>query len=405
VNRDNYFLFTPMLHEVAAGDLDVTTIVNPLRKLLRRTRLFVGSVDAIDAAARRVTVSHVPAGHAHHLPYDHLVVALGVVTHVPDAPGLRDRALTMRSLGDALALRNQLLGHMEEADFECNAAERGPLLTVVVAGGGFAGVETVGAVHDFLHEALPYYPNLRPRDLRVVLVHPGAVVLPELGERLGRYAQARLAERGVEVALGTRVAGVDGDDVALSDGRRIAARTLVWTAGSATNPALRDLPCATVRGRVTVDAALRVPDLPGVWALGDCAHIPDSAAAAAGMPDGAFPPTAQHALREGRVLARNLAAVLDGRDPAPFAFKALGAPRLHRAAHGRGDGARAQRLGGRGVVALAHRVPEQAAAVREEAARGARLDARRGVLQGPRAVRPGRAPAADRGGNASAARR
>jgi NADH dehydrogenase len=318
VNRDNFFLFTPMLHEVAASDLDITTIVNPLRKLLRRTSLFTGTVDRIDTAARAVTVSHAEGEHAHELRYDHLVIALGVQTNFFGIRGLAERAVTMKTLGDAIQLRNQLIQHLEEADFECNAEIRRPLLTCVVAGGGFAGVETVAAVNDFLREALPFYRNLSRDDLRVMVVHSGPYLLPELGEALGRYTRERLAERGVEVVLDTRVSGIDRDVVSLSDGRRVDARTVVWTAGNAANPVLADIPCMTERGRIVVDDCLRVRGLPDVWALGDCAHIPDAATG------GAFPPTAQHALREGRCVARNIVAALRGEAPTPFAFSTIG---------------------------------------------------------------------------------
>src|SRR5438552_1935795 len=150
VNRENFFLFTPMLHEVAASDLDLTHIVNPLRKLLHGVTLFHGDVESIDLDVRRVTVTHGGEPHPHDLPYDHLVLALGSVTNFFGLPGLAEHALTMKSLGDAIHLRNRVIAHLEEADFECCADQREPLLRVVVAGGGFAGVETVGALHDFL---------------------------------------------------------------------------------------------------------------------------------------------------------------------------------------------------------------------------------------------------------------
>ncbi len=324
VNRENFTLFTPMLHEVAASDLDVTTIVNPIRKLVRRGTLFTGTVDAIDLDARTVTLTHGAGahtpGHAHVLRYDHLVIALGAITNFLGVPGAAERAITMRSLGDALRLRTRLIRHLEEADFECNAEQRDPLLGVVVAGGGFAGVETVAAVHDFLRAALRYYPSVGPEHLRVSVVHPGAYLLPELGERLGRYAGARLAERGVDVLLNARVAAVEPDAVVLKDGRRLTARTVVWTAGNAAHPVLDALPCAKARGRIVTDACLRVPEWPGVWALGDCAHVPDGEA-----PDGAaHPPTAQHALRMGALAGRNVAAALRGEAPRPFAFRTIG---------------------------------------------------------------------------------
>ena len=318
VNRDNFFLFTPMLHEVAASDLDIATIVNPLRKLVRRTAIFIGSVERIDIEARRVTVSHASGLHSHELRYDHLVIALGAVTNFYAIPGLAERAITMKSLNDAMQLRDQLIQCLEEADFECNAAVRAPLLTFVVAGGGFAGVETVAATNDFLREALRFYANLRERDVRVVVVHPGSHLLPELGETLGRYAQERLAERGVEILLNTRVSGTEGDTVILSDGQRIDARTVVWTAGTSANPLLESLPCGKERGRIRVSEYLQVPEWPSVWAVGDCAVIPDAATG------GYYPPTAQHALREGRQAARNIVATMRGAPKTPFVFSTIG---------------------------------------------------------------------------------
>src|SRR5262249_6289739 len=160
ISQENFFLFTPMLHEVAASDLDLTHIVNPIRKLLRHVRFFEGDVQSIDLASRRVVISHGFDQHIHTLDYDHVVFALGSVTNFYNIPGLAVRAMTMKSLGDAMALRNRLIEHLEEADTECAVKERESLLTFVVAGGGFAGVEIVGSINDFLKDALPYYPTL-----------------------------------------------------------------------------------------------------------------------------------------------------------------------------------------------------------------------------------------------------
>jgi NADH dehydrogenase len=319
VNRENFFSFTPMLHEVAASDLDLTHIVNPVRKMLSRVQFFLGDVEAVDVAGRTVTVAHGSDGHTHDLPWDHLVVALGSTTNFYGLPGLEEHALTMKSLGDAIALRNRLIANLEEADTECAAmaGARPALTTCVVAGGGFAGVETLASVNDFVREALRYYRNLGPSDLRMVLVHSGPVILPELDERLGRYAQEKLAARGIEVRVGTRVLGVSDEGVRLSDGTTIPTRALVWTAGTSPHPLLTSLPCVKDRGRICVDATLAVPEHPNVWALGDCASIPG--------PDGApYPPTAQHALREARVLADNVLATLDGRERRPFRFRTIG---------------------------------------------------------------------------------
>ena len=318
VNRDNFFLFTPMLHEVAASDLDLTNIVNPVRKLLKRVHFFEGEVECIDLERKTVQVSHGFDRHAHELQYDHLVIGLGSITNFFNLPGLEQRALTMKSLGDAIHLRNRLIAHLEEADTECGAPERNPLLTFVVAGGGFAGVETIAGVNDFVREAIRYYRRLREDMLRVVLVHPGDVILPELGDKLGRYTQKKLAERGVEIQVNTKVTGVSDDTIELSSGERIASKALIWTAGTSPNPALQTLPCTKERGRLLVDETLRVKDWPGVWALGDCALVPDI------RTGGFHPPTAQHALRQGKTLAQNIVASVRGGVLKPFSFSTIG---------------------------------------------------------------------------------
>src|SRR5216117_745600 len=189
VNRENFFLFTPMLHEVAASDLDLTNIVNPVRNLLRKVDFFQGDVVAVDLQSKNVTLAHGFDHHHHAVGFDYLVIALGSITNFYNLPGLAERALTMKSLGDAIHLRNRMISNLEEADFECCPQVREPLLNFVVAGGGFAGVETIAGMNDFLRDAIRFYPHLREDMLRIILVHPGAVILPELGDKLGRYAQ------------------------------------------------------------------------------------------------------------------------------------------------------------------------------------------------------------------------
>jgi NADH dehydrogenase len=322
VSRDNFFLFTPMLHEIAAGDLEITNIVNPLRKLLRRVKVFVGEVDRIDLPNNRVVISHShhnDDNHSHRLEYDHLVLALGSITNFFNLPGFAQLGLAMKSLPDAIQLRARIIRSLEEANSECSIGHRQSLLTFVVAGGGFAGVETVAALNDFVRGALQFYPNLRERMLRIVLVHPGTVILPELGESLGRYAQKVLAQRGVEIRLNTRVTSMTENEVCLKDSAPISSSTLVWTAGTVPNPLLSLLPCHKEGGRVLVNEFLQIPDWPGVWAVGDCAFVPDIR-----QPGKSHPPTAQHAIREGRVAAHNVALALAGRPPQPFSFKTLG---------------------------------------------------------------------------------
>jgi NADH dehydrogenase len=318
VSRENFVLFTPMLHEVAAGELEMRDIVSPLRQMLKRVHFLEAEVEAIDLVERRVTLAYGLHHQRKNLAYDHLLIALGSETNFFKLPGVEERALTMKSLGDAVLLRNQMLATLEMASLVEDAAVRRAMLTFVVAGGGFAGVETIGAVNDFVREAVIHYPNLRDDDLRVVLIHPNAVILPELGENLGRYAQRKLANRKVEIRTETRVTAFSDHGVELGDGGTIAAQTLVWTAGVTPPAVLRDLPCKKEKGRIVVEETLELPGFPGVWAVGDCAWIPN---AKTGKP---HPPTAQHALRQALCGAKNIIAAIRGKRKTPFAFTTLG---------------------------------------------------------------------------------
>jgi NADH dehydrogenase len=318
VNRENFFLFTPMLHEIAASDLDFTHIVNPIRRLLNKVEFFHGEVHSIDLQCRRVRVFHGPERHLHEIDFDYLVIALGSTTNYYGISGLEDKAVAMKSLGDAVHLRNQLIDLLEEADFECAVGSRNELLTVVVAGGGFSGVETVAAVNDFLRGALRSYPHLAGDLIRVVLVHPGEVVLPELGPALGLYAQEKLRRRGVEVRVKTKVERISERGVELDDGTTIEAKTVVWTAGTSPSQVLKDLPCATEHGRLVVNPFLEVPGFERVWALGDCSFALDSRT---GKP---YPPTAQHAMRQGKLVAKNIVATVRGGKKKTFEFATIG---------------------------------------------------------------------------------
>jgi NADH dehydrogenase len=319
VSRDNFFLFTPMLHEIAASDLEITNIVNPLRKLLRNVEVLVGDVNQIDLPNQRVSISHGYRKHSRQIDFEHLVIALGSITNFYEIPGLADLAIPMKSIRDAIQLRAQIIQHLEEANSEYNLVDRQSLLTFMVAGGGFAGVETVAALNDFVREALPFYPNLCEGMLRVLLVHSGPVILPELGESLGRHTQKLLARRGVEIRLNTRVKGMTEDNVSLAHHVPIPCRTLVWTAGTVPSPLISSLPCAKERGRIVVDQFLQVPDWPNVWAVGDCAFVPDIR-----NPGKSHPPTAQHAIREGKVVAQNITAPFLGRPRKSFSFRTIG---------------------------------------------------------------------------------
>ena len=316
VNRDNFFLFTPMLHEVAASDLDVTTIVNPVRKVLRHVHFFVGQVEKIDLEKKNVIVSHGFDRHEHALSFDFLVVGVGSVTNFHGIPGLEQRALTMKTLGDAIRLRNHIIAHLEEAESDCCMVKE-TLLTFVVAGAGFAGVETVAAISDFARRALRSYPRLGEQMLRFVLVHHGPAILPELEGRLSTYAQKKLAGRRVEIHLNTTVEGFSGMAVRFADGTTIPTDTLIWTAGTSPNPLLGSIPCVKEHGRLLVTESLNLGDWPDVWALGDCAAVPDRRT-------GRFhPPTAQHALRQAKIVAHNVIAAVRGREKKAFNFSTI----------------------------------------------------------------------------------
>jgi NADH:quinone reductase (non-electrogenic) len=319
VSRDNFFLFTPMLHEIAASDLEITNIINPLRKLLHKVEVLVGDVNEIDLPNKRVLISRGYRNSSQQVDYDHLVIALGSITNFYNLTGLSELALAMKSLPDAIRLRARVLRHLEDANSESNSIDRQSLLTFVVAGGGFAGVETVAALNDFVREALPFYPNLCEEMLRVMLLHSGSVILPELGESLGRYTQKVLARRGVEIRFNARVKSMTEGNVSLVDGLSIPTRNLVWTAGAVPSPLIFSLPCQKEQGRLLVNQFLQVPDWPNVWAVGDCAFVPDIR-----NPGKSHPRTAQHAIREGKIVAQNIAAVLLQRPLRSFSFKTIG---------------------------------------------------------------------------------
>jgi NADH dehydrogenase len=320
VSETNALLFTPMLAEVAGSSLEPTHISTPLRTSLRRTAVLRGAVAGVDLDAREVILAPEGDEGPRALPYDQLVLTLGAVTNWFGSAAVEANAVGFKTLREAMYLRNRVIDAFERAEREKDPARRRALLTFVVGGGGFAGVELAGALNDFARGMIADYPELDASDVHVLLVHAGERILPELSAGLGAYALDRLRERGVAFKLGARVVDAGPGAVALDPPERIAAEVLVWTAGASPSPLLASLPVArNRRGAVVVDATLAVADRPGVWAAGDCAAIPD---ARTGRP---CPPTAQFALREGRQLARNIYAVLRGERPEPFRFRSLGA--------------------------------------------------------------------------------
>ena len=318
IGRENFILFTPMLHEVAAGDLYPGDIVNPLRRVLRHVKFFDADVQAIDLNARRIHCIASVADRELEFEFDHLLLTLGSETNFFNMDGVRDWSVTMKSLSDAALLRNRMVALLEEATLQSDEAARRQLLTFVTAGGGFSGTETTGAVNDFVRETVRYYPQLSEELIRVVVVHPGNFILPELGEELGHYAERKLRERKVDVIKGARVANYDGVVVTLSDGTSIPAATLIWTAGVKPSPVIASLPCEKVRGRLLVSEYLAVTGVPGLWAAGDCAAVPIL------NTENFHPPTAQHGLREGVTVAKNIEATILDRSLKPFRYKMMG---------------------------------------------------------------------------------
>jgi NADH dehydrogenase len=319
IDAENFFTFTPLLPEAPSGSIQPKHIVFPLRALLRRTIVRQAEVTGIDLERRTVTAAHCGACGKYTVPFDHLVLAVGSTPNFFGLPGVAEHALTMKSLADATALHAHVIDKLEHADLHPNPAVRRQLLTFVMAGGGFAGVETLAELNDFVRGAGHFYPNIRSVEVRMVLVHSGPRILPEVSQSLSDYALQQLRSRGVEVLLNTRVLECSNDAVRLSSGEEISAATFIWATGTAPSPILSSLDAPRAKnGRIEVDATMAVSDRPGVWALGDGAAVPDVTIG------GICPPTAQHALRQGRRLADNIAATLRGEAPQPFRFRTLG---------------------------------------------------------------------------------
>jgi NADH:ubiquinone reductase (H+-translocating) len=317
ISETNSWLFTPMLVEVATSGLEPTHITTPLRTSLKRTRVLRGRVTSIDLERRQVHLND--EGPQTGLHYDHLVLALGSVSNYPGNTAVAENALEFKTLADAMRIRNHVIDVFERADSELDPGRRRALLTFVVAGGGFSGAELAGGVNDFARGIIADYPNLSTDDLRIILVHSRGRILPELSDSLANYAMQRMRERGVIFKLNTRVTNARPGSITLSSEEEIPTETFVWTAGATPNPILKELPIKhDSRGAVLVDRTLAVPDYGNVWALGDCASVPDTKTGKT------CPPTAQVATREAVALAHNIRACLLGRPLKPFCFKSLG---------------------------------------------------------------------------------
>ena len=313
VSPENFMLYTPLLPEAASGTLEPRHVVVPLRMMCPHAELLLGRATGVDTKERRATVE--TENGVTTLAYDELVVALGAISRTLPIPGLADHALGFKSLADAIRLRNHVLRRLEAAAAASTVEERRRELTFVFVGAGYAGVEALAELADLVRDALRYYPGLRNEPQHWVLVDAAKKILPEIPMKLGDYAAHQLARRAVDIRVGTTLQSVEAGAAVLSDGSRILTSTVVWTAGVRANPVNERLGMPVDdRGRVLVDSTLRVEGIPHVWALGDGARVPNEA-----TPGSFDPPTCQHALRQARRLAKNLAG-----EPKPYRYRMLG---------------------------------------------------------------------------------
>lgn len=322
INSNNYFVFQPLLPEVVSGTISAPDAVTPLRAMLPGVKVRMAEVTKVDMVAREIRLLQGSRRFPQTVNYDHLVIAVGQKTDMTLSPGLAAHALCVRDLAGAHELRNQVIKCLEHADITPDADVRRRLLTFVVAGGGFSGVETIGELVEMIRRTLRFYPNVSESDIRAILVQRGERILPELSAKLAEYAGKKLGNRNVQILLNTRVVAATAKDVYFDDGSRVPTDTLVITAGSSARPLTMSLGLELQRGKVVVDQYLRVPDRENVWCIGDAAMIP--------LPSGVndqlrfAPPTAQFAVREAKVLAKNIVAIRKGKDLQAFAYTPKG---------------------------------------------------------------------------------
>ena len=320
ISKENYFVFQPMLPELISGTIGLLDIVSPLRQLLRKTNVHVREVEAIDLGAQTVTTTHGFRAKPHILKYDHLVLALGNVTDFRGMRGLPEHALPFKNLADAIHLRNHVIRALEEAAIEEEDEDlRKQLLTFVIAGGGFSGVEVAAELNDFVRRVAKNYRGISQDEIKVKLVHSGDRILPEVSESLALFAQKILTKRGVDLCLKTRLKAATAEHAILANGEVIPTRTLVSTVPSSPHPIIEALGVKkTKAGKVEVKNTLLAEGFENIWALGDCAQVPEP------FKEGFCPPTAQHAIRQGKTTAHNIVSAIRGGKAFAFDFGGLG---------------------------------------------------------------------------------
>ncbi len=320
VSKDNFFLHTPLLPEMATGMLASRHIATPIRTFCKRARYYQAKVEQIDLNNNKVTITRELNNQKRDLEYDYLVIALGGRTNFFGNKNVEKNALTIKTLGDALAMRNHIISMLESADQEEDPAVLSKLLTFVVVGGGFSGVETVGEINDFVRESTEkFYRNIDVEKIRIVLVSAGEKILPEIGD-LGKYAYESLTNDGIEIIKNTKLVDAETEQVILDNGMKIPSSTLVWAGGVTVDPVISKLDTEhSPRGNIVVDKFLQLKNHPNVFALGDCASITDEKT---GKP---YPPTAQHAVREAKIVSKNIiSSVKDENSLKPFVYQSKG---------------------------------------------------------------------------------
>ncbi|MFL6549610.1 MAG: NAD(P)/FAD-dependent oxidoreductase [Povalibacter sp.] len=315
VSQENFITFNPLLPEVVGASILPGHVIAPHRQMIHCSHVCMAEVTEVDYENKIV---HYLGEGSGQLKFDQLVLACGVNANLDLVKGMAQHALPLKTLGDALFLRNRVISRLEQAELQPDREAQRWLTTFVIIGGGFSGVETAGVLVDFLQASLKYYPRIKREDVRVILLHSQNRLLPELSASLGEFAYRKMHMNGLDVKLEARAARIDDRGVVLTSGEIIPAGTVVCTIGTMPNSLVTESPLPKEKGRIKVNADMSVPGFEGVWALGDCAAVPN-------MRDGKIsPPTAQFADRQAKHLARNIAAMMSGASTRPFSFKPLG---------------------------------------------------------------------------------
>jgi NADH:ubiquinone reductase (H+-translocating) len=315
ISQENFVTFSPLLPEVVGASVLPGHVIAPHRQMICCSSVCMAQVTDIDTAEK--TVHYLGEGSG-MLQYDELVLACGSNANLDIVKGMDRYALPLKTLGDALFLRNRVISRLEQAEQQSDEMQRRWLTSFVVIGGGFSGVETAGELVDFMYASLRYYPRIRHEDLKVTLVHGADRLLPELSPKLGQFTLSKMTMRGIDVRLMARATHITDRAVHLASGDIITAGTVICTIGTATNPLVEQIPAPKERGRLKVNADMSVPGVPGIWAAGDCAAVPNA------FDDKVSPPTAQFASRQARTLASNIAARMRGQSTKPFRYRPQG---------------------------------------------------------------------------------